>query len=75
MLVEESTPGGGIKNENMPGQQWAEGLHKPIIVKFEKRKLHSSFMDNIWAADLADMQLIGKCNNGFLFFVMCYWYL
>ena len=42
------------------------------IVKFEKRKLHSSFMDNIWAADLADMQLIGKCNNGFLFFVMCY---
>ena len=26
-----------------------------IIKKFEKQKVHSSFIDNIWDADLADM--------------------
>ena len=30
-------------------------------------KLHSYFIDNIWAADLADMQLISKYNKGFRF--------
>ena len=45
----------------------AEELHKPIISKFEKRKVHSPFIDNIWGADLADTQLISKFNNGFRF--------
>ena len=39
--------GDGMKNENMPEQQSAEELHKPIIRKFEKWKVHSSFIDNI----------------------------
>ena len=26
----------------------------------QTRKVHSPFIDNIWGADLADMQLIGK---------------
>ena len=47
-------------------QQLAEELHKPIIRKL-KKKVYSSFKDNIWAADLADMQLISKFNKGFLF--------
>ena len=38
----------------------AEALHKPIIGKFSKRKIHPPFMDNIWGADLADMQLVSK---------------
>ena len=38
----------------------ANELHKPIIRKFKKRKVHSSFKDNIWGVDLADMQLIRK---------------
>ena len=37
---------------------------KPIIRKFEKSKVHSSFEDNIWGVDLADMQLISKYNKG-----------
>ena len=41
-------------------QQLAEEFHKPIIRKFKKRKVHSAFKDNIWGADLADMQLISK---------------
>ena len=45
----------------------AEGLHKPIIRKFKKRKVYSSFRDNIWGADLADMQLLSKFNKVFRF--------
>ena len=39
-------------------QPLAEELNKPIIRKFDKRKVYPSFKDNIWGADLADMQLI-----------------
>ena len=44
---------------------------KPIIRKFNKRKVHSPFIDNIWGADLADMQLISKFNKGFRF-LLCF---
>ena len=52
-------------------EQLAEELHKPIITKFKKRKVYSAFKDNIWAADLADMQLISKFNKGFRF-LLCF---
>ena len=29
-------------------RQLAKELHEPIIKKFEKRKVHSSLIDNIW---------------------------
>ena len=29
--------------------------------------MHSGFRDNIWGADLADMQLVSKFNKGFRF--------
>ena len=51
-------------------EQLAEELHKPIIRKFKKRKVYSAFKDNIWGADLADMQLINKFNKGFRFLFM-----
>ena len=41
--------------------------HKPITRKFNKRKVHSSFKDNIWGVDLADMQLLSKFNKGYRF--------
>ena len=60
-----------IKNENIPNKELAEELHKPIIGKFNKRKVHSQFIDNIWVADVADMQLINKFNKGFrLYYVL-----
>ena len=62
--------GGAIKNENMSNKELAEELQKPIIKKFKKRKVHSSFIDNIWGADLADMQLISKFNKG-IRFLLC----
>ena len=42
-------------------------MHKPVIRKFNKRKVDSPFMGNAWGADLADMQLISKFNEGFRF--------
>ena len=50
-----------------PREQLAEDWHKPIIRNFKKRKVYSGFKDNIWGADLADMQLISKFNKGFRF--------
>ena len=57
------TSGSGIKNENISNKELAEELHKSIIRKFEKRKVHSSFIDNIWGGDLAKMQLISKFDK------------
>ena len=51
-------------------QQLAEELHKSIIRKFEKRKVHVAFKDNIWGADLADMQLLRRYNKG-IRFLLC----
>ena len=45
----------------------SEELHKPIIRKYKKRKVYSGFRDNLWAADLADMQLISKFNKAYRF--------
>ena len=52
---------------DLPTRKLAKELHKPVIRKFEKRKVHSSFIDNIWGADLADMQLLSNFNKRFWF--------
>ena len=52
---------------NKENIQLADEIHKPIIRKFKKRKVQSSFRDNIWGVDLADMQLLSKFNKGFRF--------
>ena len=52
----------------MQTKELPEELHKPIVRKSEKRKLHSSFINNIWGADLANMQAINKFDKGFWFF-------
>ena len=48
-------------------EELAKKLHEPIIRKFKKITVYSRFKDNIWGADLADMQLISKFNNWFRF--------
>ena len=50
-------------------KQLANELHKPIIRKFEKRKVYSTIKDNIWGVDLADMRLLSKYNKGIRFFL------
>ena len=44
-------------------KQLTDELHKPIIKNFKRRKVYSSFKDNIWGVDLADMTLISNFNK------------
>ena len=61
-FFDKKSSGSGIINES--NYQLANELHKPIIKKFKKRKVYSSFRDNIWGVDLADLQSLSKCNKG-----------
>ena len=61
-FFDKKSSGSGIANE--PNYQLANELHKPIIKKFKKRKVYSSFRDNIWGVDLADMQALSKYSKG-----------
>ena len=54
----------------MQNKELPQELHKPITKKIEKSKVHSSFTDNIWDADLADMQLLSKYYKG-IRFLLC----
>ena len=67
---DKCTSGSGIKNENMSDKELAKKLHKLSIRKFKKGKVYSSFIDNIWGADLVGMQLISKFNKG-IRFLLC----
>ena len=62
----EVTKGSGINLQanSLNNETLAEELHQPIIKNFKRRKVYSSFKDNIWGVDLADMQLISKYNKG-----------
>ena len=45
-------------------EQLAEELHKPVIKKFKRKKVYARFKDNIWAADLAEIELLSlKIKN------------
>ena len=70
-FFDKKSAGSGVKHVNTKlapqNQQLVEELHKPIIRKFEKRKVHASFEDSIWGADLADMQLLSRYNKGIIF--------
>ena len=61
-FFDKKSEGSGITNES--NYQLANEFHKPIIKKFQKRKVYSSFKDNVWCVDLADMQSLSKYNKG-----------
>ena len=56
--------GSGINTIKSSSSILANELHKPIIRKFNKRKVYSQFKDNVWGVDLADMQSLSKKNKG-----------
>ena len=57
----KKSKGSGITTNEF-NYQLANELHKP---KFKKRKVYSSFKDNILGVALADMQSLSKYNKGF----------
>ena len=63
-FFDKKSKGSGITTNEF-NYQLANELHKPVIKNFKKRKVYSSFKDNIWGVDLADMQSLSKYNKGF----------
>ena len=51
-------------------QQLADELHKPITRNFSKRTVISNGIDEIWAADLVEMQTFSKWNKGVKYLLM-----
>ena len=51
-------------------QQLAEELHKPITKNFRKRRVIWNGIDEIWAADLVEMQKFSKWNKGIKYLLM-----
>ena len=67
-FFDKKSSGSGMVNK--PNYQSANELNKPIIpIKKLKKKVYSSFRDNIWGVDLADMQSLSKYNKGIKYFL------
>ena len=60
-FFDKKSMGSGIKKDS--SLILADELHKPVIKKFNKRKVYSQFKDNIWGVNLADMQSLSKKNK------------
>ena len=54
-FFDKKSTGSGVNIPLEFNEQLAKELHKPIIKKFQKRKVYSWLRDDIWDADLADM--------------------
>ena len=56
-----------VKQRGKPvkwSDQLEEELHKPVIQTFPKRRVQVNGIDEIWAADLVDMQTFSRFNRG-----------
>ena len=53
-FFDKRTSGSGVDAE--PSYQLANKVDRQIIKKFKRRKVYSSFRDNVWGVNLADMQ-------------------
>ena len=65
-FFDKNSTGSGITRNTTKSSSsiLANELHKPIIRKFNKRKVYSQFKYNIWGVDLADMQSLSRKNKG-----------
>ena len=63
-FFDKNSMGSDVKKLKDSSSILADELHKPVIKKFNKRKVYSQFKDNIWGVDLADMQSLSKKNKG-----------
>ena len=57
----------GIDTEQ--NYQLANELHQQIIKKFQKRKVYSSFRDDIWRVDSVNIKSLSKYNKGTKYFL------
>ena len=46
-MRDKSASDGAVKNEISSNKELAKELHKTVIIKFEKRKIGSTFIDDV----------------------------
>ena len=66
-FFDKKSTGSGFKKLKNTARSFsilADERHKPIIRKFDKRKVYLQFKDNIWGVDLVDMQSLSRKNKG-----------
>ena len=66
-FFDKKSKSSGVNIPFESNEQLAKESTKPLMRKFEKINVSSGFKDNIWGADLADIQLISKFNKRFRF--------
>ena len=57
-FFDQKSNGSDITNGS--NYQLANELHKPFVKEFKKKKVYSSFRDDIWGVDSADMQSLSR---------------
>ena len=67
-FFDKKSMGSGIARDS--SSILADELHKPVIKKFNRRKVYSQFKDNIWGVDLANIQSLSRKNKG-IKFLLC----
>ena len=65
MIFLDKKTGSGV-NIN---EQLAKKLHKPVIKIFQRRKVYSRFKDNIWVADLVEMESLSSKNKNLKYLI------
>ena len=56
---------GAKKAENLKWtDELAEVLHKPVVKQFRKRNVYVKGIDEIWGAELVDLQVYSNSNDG-----------
>ena len=68
-FFDKKSAGSGINTIKSSSSILADELHKPVIRKFQKRKVYLQFKDNIWGVDLADMRSLSRKNKGIKYLV------
>ena len=66
-FFDKKTGSGASVNKHL-----AEELHKPVIKKFKGSKVYARFIDDIWAADLAEMGSLSSWDKNGLTVMMFY---
>ena len=64
-FFDKKSSGSGVDADR--NYKLANELHRQIIRKFKRKKVYSSFIDNIRFVDLADMQSLCKYNKGIIY--------
>ena len=63
VFVKKRASGATSKRRADVSEGLAQELQKPVIKKFNRMKVYVRFKDNIWAADLAEMESLSSKNQ------------